>query len=461
MDEDTNVGDAGTQTHDITFTPNDTANWNTLILEARVTVSKVGTNLTLAVFNGETETRTFTYGETVTVLAQPMRPVVLSLRSFTAPAADQMALFLGDKQISEAVDADENGLYTMTLDTADKALKVGDNAITLKYVGNANVEDAQGETTVTLLKKPLSIVNMAAKSRAYQPENQQVDVTAVELEGKIEGDDVAIGTLTAQVSSANVGTYAEAKLPETVPLVGTDADYYAAVGAVTVPVPQKVSITQATPTATGTGADAGQPAVTPVTEEGKTLADIPLTLPEGAYNVPGTIHWVDGDDTPVEEGKEYAWVFIPDDPNYAPVNGTVVIYPAGEAPVITAPAAAQTVTVVEGETGTMTVTATDAEKYQWYINRNDGKGYVAIDGAAAASYTTSAVKPENNGFTYCCEVSNAYGASKSPVFTLKVQEEVDVPQTGDEAQLGLWLALMALSLGGLTWVAVDRKRREN
>ena len=461
VDEDTNVGDAGTQTHAITFTPNDTTNWNTLTLEAQVTVSKVGTNLTLAVFNGETETRTFTYGETVTVLAQPMRPTVLSLRSFTAPAADQMALFLGDKQISEAVDADENGLYTMTLDTADKALKVGDNAITLKYVGNANVEGAQGETTVTLQKKPLSIVNMAAKSRAYQPENQQVDVTAVELEGKIEGDDVAIGTLTAQVSSANVGTYAEAKLPETVPLSGADADYYAAVGAVTVPVPQKVSITQATTTATGTGADAGQPAVTPVTEDGKTLADIPLTLPEGAYNVPGTIHWVDGDDTPVEEGKEYAWVFIPADPNYAPVNGTVVIYPAGEAPVITAPAAAQTVTVVEGETGTMTVTATDAEKYQWYINRNDGKGYVAIDGAAAASYTTSAVKPENNGFTYWCEVSNAYGESKSPVFTLKVQEEVDVPQTGDEAQLGLWLALMALSLGGLTWVAVDRKRREN
>ena len=177
--------------------------------------------------------------------------------------------------------------------------------------------------------------------------------------------------------------------------------------------------------------------------------------------MPGTIHWVDGDDTPVEEGKEYAWVFIPEDPNYAPVNGTVVIYPAGEAPVITAPTAAQTVTVVEGETGTMTVTATEAEKYQWYIDRNDGKGYVAMEGASAATYTTSKVNTDNDGFTYYCQVSNAYGESKSPVFTLKVKAEVDVPQTGDEAQLGLWLALMVLSLGGMAAMVMNCKRREN
>ena len=131
------------------------------------------------------------------------------------------------------------------------------------------------------------------------------------------------------------------------------------------------------------------------------------------------------------------------------------------APVITAPTAAQTVTVVEGETGTMTVTATEAEKYQWYIDRNDGKGYVAMEGATAASYTTSKVNTDNDGFTYYCQVSNAYGESKSPVFTLKVKTEVDVPQTGDEAQLGLWLALMVLSLGGMADVVMNCKRREN
>lgn len=461
VDEAASVGDAGVQTHEITFTPNDTTNWNTLTLDVQVTVSKYNTQVEMMVLNGETETRIFTYGETVTVKAQPQRPPVFMLRSFTAPAANQMALFLDDEQISEAVDADETGIYTMTIPTADKALKPGDNAVTIKYVGTDNVEGAQGVVTVTLLKKKLSIVNMAAQSREYQPENQQVAVTAVELEGKLEGDDVAVGTLTAQVSSANVGSYAAATLPQTVPLAGEDADYYEAEGDVEVPVPQKVNITQATPEPTGTGADAGQPAVTPVTEDGKTLADIPLSLPEDAYNVPGTIHWVDGDDTPVEEGKEYAWVFIPEDPNYAPVNGTVVIYPAGEAPVITAPTAAQTVTVVEGETGTMTVTATEAEKYQWYIDRNDGKGYVAMDGATAATYTTSKVNTDNDGFTYYCQVSNAYGESKSPVFTLKVKAEVDVPQTGDEAQLGLWLALMVLSLGGMAAMVMNCKRREN
>ena len=57
--------------------------------------------------------------------------------------------------------------------------------------------------------------------------------------------------------------------------------------------------------------------------------------------------------------------------------------------------------------------------------------------------------------------SHAYGESKSPVFTLKVKAKVDVPQTGDEAQLGLWLALMVLSLGGMAAMVMNCKRREN
>ena len=41
------------------------------------------------------------------------------------------------------------------------------------------------------------------------------------------------------------------------------------------------------------------------------------------------------------------------------------------------------------------------------------------------------------------------GTANSPIFTLNVQESVDVPATGDSSQMGLWLGLVLLSFAGL------------
>lgn len=80
----------------------------------------------------------------------------------------------------------------------------------------------------------------------------------------------------------------------------------------------------------------GTPTFTKITEKGKTLADANLGMgtltPTG-----GTLVWVDGDTTVVEANKAYEWKYTPTNPNYAPVTGTIVVYPVSTGIVIYSP----------------------------------------------------------------------------------------------------------------------------
>lgn len=132
----------------------------------------------------------------------------------------------------------------------------------------------------------------------------------------------------------------------------------------------------------------------------------------------------------------------------------------GDKPVFTEPSGPREVTVRPGDKATLTASATNATVYQWYVNRNDGAGYVPLSGATAMTYTTSPVTLANDGYTYYCEASNAYGMGQSPIFTLRVAEAaITPPQTGDSSHTGLWLALLLLSLGGLFAAGYAARRR--
>ena len=80
-------------------------------------------------------------------------------------------------------------------------------------------------------------------------------------------------------------------------------------------------------------------------------------------------------------------------------------------------------TVKAGETATFTIAASGTDlTYQWQIDRNDGNGWVNIDGATVASYTTSTVDISCNGFKYQCVVSNSAGTDTSNTAVLTVTE---------------------------------------
>ena len=130
--------------------------------------------------------------------------------------------------------------------------------------------------------------------------------------------------------------------------------------------------------------------------------------------------------------------------------------PADDLPHITAPSVAQEIVAEAGERAKMAITAENVGTYQWYVDRGDGKGYVALSGATSAMYETSPVNTANDGYKYICVVTNEHGSATSPVFTLRVLGASAVPSTGDGAPLAAWAALLALSGCG---AALLKKRK--
>ena len=105
---------------------------------------------------------------------------------------------------------------------------------------------------------------------------------------------------------------------------------------------------------------------------------------------------------------------------------TYTIKQDSQTPVVTAPSITTqpgNATVKAGETATFTIAVNGTDlTYQWQIDRNDGNGWVNIDGATAASYTTSTVDISCNGFKYQCVVSNSAGTDTSNTAVLTVTE---------------------------------------
>lgn len=158
--------------------------------------------------------------------------------------------------------------------------------------------------------------------------------------------------------------------------------------------PVTITITQATPT--------GTPTFTKITEKGKTLNDAALTV--GTLNpTGGTLDWVDDSDhvlpgnTKVEANKEYKWRYTPasaDAVNYAPVYGTIVVYPVSTGIVIYSPC--YTIKASAGANGTISPAGwcSVVENGNQTFTFTPDKGYtvakVLVDGksvGAVKSYT--------------------------------------------------------------------------
>ena len=115
--------------------------------------------------------------------------------------------------------------------------------------------------------------------------------------------------------------------------------------------------------------------------------------------------------------------------------------------ILLSPSWSQTVSVVEHGTLTMSVRASGASSYQWFVDRGDGRGFVAITGATGPSLT---IWPDmgDNGNRYYCRAKNSYDGVNSPYFTLCVVRSALPPKTGDQVCVTLWVCLMALGVAG-------------
>lgn len=244
---------AGNYTVQATFPETDV--YKEVKATADFTITKSATEFTngIKAYNGDTETNIFTYGDTITVKVMPNATGTSSvtnglqmLSSFSAPTANQMALFVGEKQITEPVNA-ADGVYTMTYNTANKDLAIGSNTITAKYVGNSNMVDYSDTVTVTLNKKAITsaMVNTsdASASKEYDGTNGFEGVALTTLTDVESGDTVS-AIANGTVTDVNAGT-GKTFATTSITLGGDDKDYYSLDKGV---VSGNVSITQATVT---------------------------------------------------------------------------------------------------------------------------------------------------------------------------------------------------------------------
>lgn len=140
--------------------------------------------------------------------------------------------------------------------------------------------------------------------------------------------------------------------------------------------------------------------------------------------------FADSEFTVVAEGATISEMMNAGDEGYyyeltnVAADTTVVVSPKQDTPVVTAPVITgqpQNASAQEGATATFTVTATGENvTYQWQIDRNDGNGFVNLNGATSASYTTSVVDLDCDGFKYQCIITNEGGSVTTTPVTLTV-----------------------------------------
>lgn len=225
---------AGNYTVQVTFPETDV--YKEVKATADFTIGKSATEFTngIKTYNGDTETNTFNYGDTITVKVIPKATGTASvtnglqtLSSFSAPIANQMALFVGEKQITEPINA-VDGVYTMTYDTANKDLAIGDNTITAKYVGNNNMVDYSDTVTVTLNKKVITSAEVntsdASARKVYDGTNSFEGVELTTLTNVESGDTVS-AIANGTVADVNAGA-GKAFAATNITLDGDDKDYY-------------------------------------------------------------------------------------------------------------------------------------------------------------------------------------------------------------------------------------------
>lgn len=97
-----------------------------------------------------------------------------------------------------------------------------------------------------------------------------------------------------------------------------------------------------------------------------------------------------------------------------------------QAPTITSQP--QDAAVKTGERAVFTVGATGTKlTYQWQVDKNDGNGFVNIDGEISESYIIGVADMTCNSFKYQCVVSNSASSVTSNIATLTVTDELTPP----------------------------------
>lgn len=134
----------------------------------------------------------FTYGDSIIVKTRVSYPDgnsgISAQADVSAPAARQIALYWGNTRISEPVDALTDGEYSLIYNTVNRVVPIGEQTLTVRFIGDDTVGGASRDVKVTL---------NAAEPGVAISEGQKTEFLYGE-EVKIEEPDVALPALDGE-----------------------------------------------------------------------------------------------------------------------------------------------------------------------------------------------------------------------------------------------------------------------
>lgn len=116
-----------------------------------ITALSPGTEIWKTYMDNSKLTLDLQWGDTITVTVTPkLTGTAPSFSLFTGINAGHTALYMGDRQLTNAVSADASGKYTMRCTATETLFHPGDNRLSVHFKGNANVADHQEDMIITL-----------------------------------------------------------------------------------------------------------------------------------------------------------------------------------------------------------------------------------------------------------------------------------------------------------------------
>lgn len=192
-----------------------------------ITINAGTPDITANTYNGEDQTSTFTYGDTITVRGTIAASTTAPGTSTNAMTLNQVGLYLDETELATA-DVESDGSFALTYDTSVKSLSIEeDQTLTVRYGGSSTLNSGSTTVTVTLNKKPVTVTFTGTTEKVYDGDTSAPENLTIAL-----SDGVVVGTDDVTVTAASV-TYDNAT-PDTgktitasgLTLGGADKDWY-------------------------------------------------------------------------------------------------------------------------------------------------------------------------------------------------------------------------------------------
>lgn len=205
----------------ITGTPTDAGTYTAAVTvdgktaKVQYTIAQSGTE-----FSGGVKVSFYAYGDPIYVTVTPKatgKAPIRKVRALSTPQAGQMAIYEGDRQLTEAKDVTSGKELTFTIDTAKANLENGWHTLIAKFVGSQNMA-AQAETKQVFIRQAgIARADIAVEGKSFtytgSPITPAVSVTLKNGTQLIEGTDYTLAYTnhtnagTATVTVTGIGNY--------------------------------------------------------------------------------------------------------------------------------------------------------------------------------------------------------------------------------------------------------------